>query len=348
MQAARLEQPTVAACHDAIPKKFIDFFGETRYIAGMMNHLIEMYLNYLAAVRRLSDNTRAAYQHDLTSHLGFLAEQCGRAEIEQAQEGDVMAYRARLKARGLSERSIHRQFAAIKGFYRYLHDEKIIDNDPTIKIEAPKIGATLPSVMSAEEVAALLAQPEDSKAQTPEDKAVALRDKAMLETLYATGLRVSELVSLRRRHLDLERGFLRCIGKGDKERIVPLGEAAISSLARYLQEGRGVFLKGAHSEWLFVNRFGEEMTRQAFWKILKKYLKQAGLPLTISPHTLRHSFATHLLEHGADLRSLQLMLGHEDIGTTQIYTHVSTARLREAYDEYHPRATSRRRSQEGH
>jgi len=307
-----------------------------------MQYFIEMYINYLAAVRGLSDNTRSAYGRDLKTYLTFLTEERGCKAIEFVADNDVVAYRAYLNQLGMAERSISRHFSAIKGFHHYLCDEKIVDKDPTAKIDAPKLGISLPDVMSFEEVERLLAQPDAANETTPEDRAVAIRDKAMLETLYATGLRVSELITLRLRDVNRERGFLRCIGKGDKERVVPLGEAALIYLARYINEARGVFLKGTYVEALFVSRFGEQMTRQSFWRIIKKYLKQAGLPLTISPHTLRHSFATHLLEHGADLRSLQIMLGHQDIATTQIYTHVSTKHLRDVYDEHHPRAKTRR------
>ncbi len=306
-----------------------------------MQYFIEMYINYLAAVRGLSDNTRSAYGRDLKTYVVFLAEERSCAAIERVTDDDVIAFRASLRQRGLAERSVSRHFSAVKGFHHYLCDEKIVDKDPTAKIDAPKIGVTLPDIMSFDEVERLLAQPDAVNETTPEDRAVALRDKAMLETLYATGLRVSELISLRLRDVNQERGFLRCIGKGDKERVVPLGESALLYLARYLNDARGVFLKGSYAEALFVNRFGQQMTRQAFWKIIKKYSKQARLPLTISPHTLRHSFATHLLEHGADLRSLQIMLGHQDIATTQVYTHVSTKHLREVYDEHHPRAKTR-------
>ena len=311
-----------------------------------MQYLIEMYINYLAAVRGLSENTRAAYSRDLKTYVTFLTEEYACKAIQRVTDNDVIAYRAYLHQRGMAERSISRHFSAIKGFHHYLCDEKIVDKDPTAKIDAPKLGMALPDVMSFDEVERLLAQPDARNEVAPEDRAVAMRDKAMLETLYATGLRVSELVSLRLRDVNRERGFLRCIGKGDKERVVPLGEAAVVYLGRYINEARGVFLKGSYVEALFVNRFGEQMTRQSFWRIIKKYLKQAGLPLTISPHTLRHSFATHLLEHGADLRSLQIMLGHQDIATTQVYTHVSTKHLREEYDKRHPRAKARRPSSE--
>ena len=303
-----------------------------------MEYLLEMYVNYLAAIRGLSENTRSAYYRDLKSYISFL-QQHAFSEIGQVGETNIVQYQAWLRTQRLSERSIARHFSAIKGFHRFLCDEQLAKKDPTSKLESPKIGSTLPEVMSFDEVQALLAQANVSKGKNEQEKALLLRDKAMLETLYASGLRVSELIALRIHHLNQDKGYVRCLGKGDKERIAPLGESALYYIARYIRDAREIFLrKKGYSEYLFVSRFGGKMTRQAFWKIIKKYLKQAGLSQNISPHTLRHSFATHLLEHGADLRSLQLMLGHSDIATTQIYTHVSTKRLREVYDAYHPRA----------
>ena len=303
-----------------------------------MEYLLEMYINYLAAVRGLTENTRSAYHRDLQAYFVFLQTHSVH-KITQVCDDTVLQYRVCLKDRGLSERSIARHFSAVKGFHRFLCDETIMTTDPTGRLEAPKVGSTLPEVMSFDDVQILLAQPDASNAQKRQEKALLLRDKAMLETLYASGLRVSELIGIRLHLLHREKGYIRCMGKGEKERIVPLGESALHFLALYLEEGRQILLaEKGYSEHLFLNRFGGKMSRQAFWKIMKKYLKQAGLSEAISPHTLRHSFATHLLEHGADLRSLQLMLGHSDIATTQIYTHVSTTRLKEVYDKYHPRA----------
>lgn len=295
-----------------------------------MQYLLEMYINYLAAVRGLSENSREAYYRDLKKYFTFL-DQNRLHEIANVTDSHIVRYLSWLKDEGLSERSIARHFSAVKGFHRYLHDEGIVQDDPTIRLESPKKGQHLPEVMSFEEVERLLAQPDESDP-------LGLRNKTMLETLYASGMRVSELISLRVKDLNLEKGFSWCLGKGEKERVVPLGESAIRSIKRYLRESRPILMKDRYSEYLFVSRFGKNMTRQACWKIIKKYLKRAGLSENISPHTLRHSFATHLLEHGADLRSLQLMLGHSDISTTQIYTHVSTKRLKEVYDEFHPRA----------
>jgi integrase/recombinase XerD len=307
-----------------------------------MQYLLEMFVNYLAVVRGLSENTRNSYYRDLRAYFTFLQE-CSLKEIAQVRDADIVRYRAWLKTKGLSERSIARHFSAVKSFHRYVCDEGIIDTDPTIKLEAPKVGTILPTVMTFDEVQLLLAQPNELNVQDSQKKALLLRDKAMLETLYASGLRVSELVSLRLNDLNKTKGYIHCFGKGEKERIVPLGESALYCISRYLEEARQIFLKDRYSAYLFVNRFGEKMSRQAFWKMIKKYLKQAGLSSKLSPHTLRHTFATHLLEHGADLRSLQLMLGHTDIATTQVYTHVSTKRLKKIYDTYHPRAKKRQK-----
>ena len=303
-----------------------------------MRYLIEMYINYLAAVRGLSENTRMAYARDLQDYLSFL-EAGSIVNMAEVKPEMINRYRAGLTSQSLSERSVARHFYAIKGFHRYLCDEGLSKTDPAGKLDSPKMGTFLPEVMSGAQVDALLEQPLSLLPGNPQEKAIQLRDKAMLETLYASGVRVSELISLKLHALNREKGFVRCLGKGDKERIVPLGESALDWIARYLAEAREFFLmKKSYSEFLFVSRRGGKMTRQCFWQIIKKYLKRAGLPQNISPHTLRHSFATHLLEHGADLRSLQLMLGHSDIATTQIYTHVSTKHLKEIYDEFHPRA----------
>lgn len=295
-----------------------------------MRYILEMYMNYLAAIRGLSAHTHEAYGHDVGSYLQFLQERA-ITNLNQVQEADVVQYRAQLKNQHLAERSIVRAMSAIRGFHRYICDEGIVRHDPTLTVETPKIGTHLPEVMSYDDVERLLDQPNES---TP----LGLRDKTMLETLYASGMRVSELIALRVSHLHLKDGYVRCVGKGEKERIAPLGKSAVHYITRYLKEARNELIAAQYVECLFVNRFGKAMSRQACWKIIKKYLKQANLPQNISPHTLRHSFATHLLEHGADLRSLQMMLGHSDIATTQIYTHVSTQRLQDVYDRYHPRA----------
>jgi len=312
-----------------------------------MEYLVEMYINYLAAVRGTSENTRESYYLDIKKYFIFCQEY-RITDISQIDETAVVAYRAWLKKQGLSERSIARHVSALKGFHQYLFDEGITTRNPTANVAAPKSGSHLPQVLSCEQVERLLEQPAPELVMEGQEKGLRLRDKAMLELLYATGMRVSELVRVRIRDIQTRRvcidgqeremTYLHCFGKGDKERLIPLGQAACDCVDVYMRDGREHLLKLHFSEYLFVSRLGKPMSRQAFWKILKKYLRQAGLPDTISPHTLRHSFATHLLERGADLRSLQMMLGHSDIGTTQVYTHVSTKRLKTAYDQYHPRA----------
>jgi integrase/recombinase XerD len=295
-----------------------------------MQYVREMYINYLAAVRGLAEQTREAYNRDVRKYLHFLEER-GLTDLNQVCDADIRQYHAWLKRQSLAERSIARSMSAVKSFHRYACDEGIVRQDPTATLETPRIGTHLPLVMSGDDVERLLRQPDVSTH-------LGLRDKAMLETLYASGMRVSELISLRLGQVNLQDGYVRCLGKGEKERIAPLGQTAAAWIRQYLQRAREGLLKTRYCDYLFVNRFGKGMSRQACWKIMKKYLKQADLPQDVSPHTLRHSFATHLLEHGADLRSLQMMLGHSDIATTQVYTHVSTKRLKEVYDRYHPRA----------
>lgn len=295
-----------------------------------MDYIREMYINYLAAVRGLSEHTRAAYNRDVRKYVQFLQEHA-LTDLHQVREKDVVQYRAWLKQQSLSERSIARHVSAVKGFHRYAYDEGVVQHDPTVKLETPKIGTHLPQVMSSDEVERLLKQPDTSTD-------LGLRDKAIVETLYASGMRVSELISLRLNQVNLQDGYVRCMGKGEKERIAPVGKTAGHYIRRYLDHARASLLKSRYCDYLFVNRFGNAMSRQACWKIIKKYLKQANLSQDISPHTLRHSFATHLLEHGVDLRSLQTMLGHSDIATTQVYTHVSTRHLKDVYDQHHPRA----------
>lgn len=316
-----------------------------------MEYFLEMYMNYLAAVRGMAENTRESYFCDLRKYFVFCREQ-HMSEIIQITENHVLLYRVWLKEQGLSERTIARHVSTIKGFHQYLYDEGLTRTDPAANLESPKVGYALPDVMSCDQVELLLAQPDPDPVEGMREKSLVLRDKAMLELLYATGMRVSELLAVRVRDIrsktimieteEIEMGYVRCFGKGEKERIIPLGQVAFDCVGRYMREARERLLNTRYSEYLFLNRFGKPMSRQGFWKMLKKYLKQAGLPQKISPHTLRHSFATHLLERGADLRSLQMMLGHSDIGTTQIYTHVSAKHLKEVYSRYHPRAKKTR------
>ncbi len=295
-----------------------------------MQQLVEDYLAYLTVERGLAGNTLEAYGRDLRSYVGFLTSHALTDFAETSKE-TVRAYLEHLYQIGRATSTISRNLAAIKSFYQFLVRENWLSVDPSEHLESPKVEKRLPHVMSLTEVEALLSQP-------AQDEPCSLRDKAMLEVLYATGIRVSELVSLDRTDVNLEAGYLRCLGKGSKERIVPLGSVAIRALAVYMQSGRPKLVKIAAETALFVNQHGRRLTRQGFWKIIKRYAKEANIDESITPHTLRHSFATHLLENGADLRSVQEMLGHADISTTQIYTHVTRNRLKEVYQKAHPRA----------
>ncbi len=292
-----------------------------------MDH-IKSFLDYLSIEKGLSKNTLQSYRRDLEKLKFFLEKKC---PIEKAQEKELIGFIQFLGKTNLSSRSIARCISAIKTFYKFLLLEGIIKNNPTLNLSSPKLWLNLPRYLSLEEVEKLLSLPNESEE-------LGLRDKAMLEIMYATGLRVSELVSLKLNDLNLEVGFIRCLGKGGKERIIPLGKIAHQEIKKYLSLSRPKLLKGKESDLLFINYRGERLTRQGFWKIIKNYASKIGLKAKITPHTLRHSFATHLLEKGADLRSVQLMLGHSQITTTQIYTHITRERLKKLYNKYHPRA----------
>jgi len=291
--------------------------------------VVDEYLTYLRDVRRMSANTLESYARDLALLAAF-AEKRGTA-VEDLCREDLEAFVRQLMSSGLAPRSVARAVACVRGFYRFAALERKQDNSAADDLRPPRAWAALPKSLSLEDVDRLLAQPDTS---TPRG----LRDKAMIETLYATGLRVSELVTLRAGDLNLTDGYLTCIGKGDKQRMVPLGHEAADWVRRYIREGRPHLLKKKSSPWLFVNaRGGTALSRVGFWKVLKEYGLKAGIARGLSPHVLRHSFATHLLERGADLRMIQVMLGHADLSTTQIYTHVLEARLRAVYDKFHPR-----------
>lgn len=291
--------------------------------------MIDTYLAYLRDVRRLSANTLESYARDL-GHLAAFAEDRGKP-LDALDRRDLDAFVRGQAASGLAPRSVARLVASVRGFYRFTVVERKLSKNPADDLQAPRAWANLPKFLSLEEVDRLLEQPDTA---TPRG----LRDKALIEVLYATGLRVSELISLRAGDLSLEDGYLTCIGKGDKQRMVPLGQQAIEWVQRYLRDGRGALLRKKISPWLFVNaRDGGALSRVGFWKVLKAYGAAAGVSRDLSPHVLRHSFATHLLERGADLRMIQVMLGHADLSTTQIYTHVLEARLRTVYDRFHPR-----------
>ncbi|MEI7672410.1 MAG: site-specific tyrosine recombinase XerD [Deltaproteobacteria bacterium] len=294
-----------------------------------MQHLIDEYLNFMSVEKGASRNTIDGYSRDLNRYAGFIEER-GILEMSGVGTEDVIAYLASLHAEGLAANSVNRALAALRGFYRYLLREKRVDHTPMAHIVLAKVWSRLPDVLSRDEMALLLAQP---GAETPAD----IRDSAMLELMYATGIRVSELIGLTLNSINWQVGYLVAMGKGEKERIVPLGQTAYERVKRYQEGARPLLLKGHVSDQLFLNRSGKGLTRQGFWKIVKKYAAKAGLSKAIHPHTFRHSFASHLLEGGADLRSVQIMLGHADISTTQIYTHVTRERLKEIHRKYHPR-----------
>ena len=289
--------------------------------------VLERYLESLAVERGLSANTVAGYRNDLTRLGEALAKRGG--DLLTAPAAALSGHLRDLRVQGLSPRSISRALSAIRGFYGNLVVLGERKDDPAVNLLPPRLGRTLPKVLSEDQVEALLAAPDVS---TP----LGLRDRAMLELLYATGLRVSELVGLQLPQLRLDAGFLVAFGKGSKERIVPVGEAAEDWVKRWLRDVRPQVARGRHQA-VFVNYAGDPMTRMGFWKILKGHGVQAGIR-DLSPHVLRHSFATHLLEHGADLRAVQTMLGHADISTTQIYTHIHQQRLKSMYDRFHPRS----------
>ncbi len=298
--------------------------------AGAIFLAVDCYLDYLSAERGLAAATVAAYASDLTRMAEFL-EKAGIREVGRITALDLRAYLQRLEQAGLSARSRARALSAVRGFFRFLARENQVRENPAAEIRFPRLGARLPRALGVVETEQLVTAP------GREAGPLAMRDAAMLELAYAGGLRVSELVGLRVEQVNLEAGFLIVVGKGSKERAVPVGRKARERLLAYLAEARPGLLRGKPSPYLFVNRFGRPMTRRAFWGIVRKYARTCGLPGAVSPHTLRHAFATHLLERGADLRAVQMMLGHADISTTQVYTHVSRARLREIHRRFHPR-----------
>ena len=292
--------------------------------------MIDAYLDHLRVERRLADHTLESYARDLQALARFAA---GVQKTPEALDRRALeAFVRQQMSAGLAPRSVARSVAAVRGFYRFLVLDRRLDDNPADDLRPPKAWPALPKFLSLDDVDTLIAQP-DTK--TPRG----LRDRAMIELLYATGMRVSELISVRAVDLHLHEHYLTCIGKGSKERLIPIGDQATDWITRYQREGRAPFLRGRRpSARLFLNMRGGSLSRVGFWKILKGYAARAGLPRTISPHVLRHSFATHLLERGADLRAIQMMLGHSDLSTTQIYTHVLEARLRTVYDRFHPRA----------
>lgn len=294
-----------------------------------MREFIEHFLNYLSVERGLARNTIISYEEDLDSYMDFL-ESVGARSLSATTKNEIINFMVRQKEKGISVNSVARRLAAIKSFYRFLVRERILKNDPTSLVDSPRLWKKVPETLSIGEVESLLNEPDLRDVQ-------GIRDRAILETIYATGMRVSEAAGLKSTDVNFDIGFLRCIGKGSKERVIPLGKKAISSIRRYLEASRPKLMKKKESPYLFVNRSGGRISRQSLWKIIKRYARQAGIKKQIKPHILRHSFATHLLEKGADLRSVQEMLGHSNISTTQIYTHINKDRLRTIHRTFHPR-----------
>lgn len=290
-----------------------------------MNKLLEQFLNYLSLERGLSQNTLDAYRRDLLQFFVFLAQET-MTEFTQCTRSTLSKYLLYLKQQKLAATSLARKLATLKTFFHYLAREGHIQHDPTLEIERPKVEKYLPKVLSQDEVKKLLEAPKNT------------RDRALMELLYSSGLRVTELVRLNQPDINLEEGYVRCFGKGAKERLVPIGQVAVEELSRYITKLRPKLNRDKKLRAIFLTNNGQRLTRQDVWRIVKDNSKQAGIAKSISPHTLRHSFATHLLDNGADLRSVQEMLGHSDIATTQLYTHVTKARMKEVYAKAHRRA----------
>ena len=295
----------------------------------MTHPLVEAFANYLHLERGLSANTITAYRRDLTAFTDQLAAR-RVTDLGAVQRPEIMQYLLGLKGRGLKPSSLARKLVAIKVWFRYLARERVIPQDPTSVLETPRMWKTLPDVLTVDEVTRLLARPDPRQSQ-------GIRDRALLELLYATGMRVSEAVTLTHNDLQLDLSFVRCIGKGSKERIVPLGKVAVKAVRAYLEKVRPALDKGRQAPAVFLNRRGTRLSRQTAWHLVRQYARQARIAKRITPHTLRHSFATHLLERGADLRVVQELLGHANIATTQIYTHMDPGRLKKIHQQFHPR-----------
>jgi integrase/recombinase XerD len=294
-----------------------------------MDDLIDEYINYLLIEKGCSPHTIEAYSRDLGNFMAHIRAG-GLSRIQQVTPETVLSHLAEERERGLCSKSVNRKLAAVRGFYKFLIREGRVDRNPLANIEMAKGWMHLPDTLSREEMNRLLAQPGLTGAGSH-------RDKAMLEVLYASGIRVSELIGLTMNAVNWQVGYLLVMGKGGKERIVPVGRCAYDALNRYVVSGRPGLLKQKQNDMLFLNKSGEGFTRQGLWKVIKKYAERAGLKQKVHPHTFRHSFATHLIEGGADLRSVQIMLGHADISTTQIYTHITRERLKDVHRKYHPR-----------
>lgn len=296
-----------------------------------MEDRLRDFIHYLIVEKGLAKNTIISYERDIQSYLQYLKTVETVTDLNLVQRPQVIHFLAHLKDQGKASKTLARHIASIRAFHQFLFREKVVERDPTVHIESPQKERSLPKVLNLQEVEKLLESPKTNDHY-------GLRDKAMLELLYATGIRVSELIGLDMGDIHLTMGFVRCMGKGSKERIIPIGRTATAAIQQFLDNGRHHFVNKQRDDALFLNHRGKRLTRQGFWKILKRLSKEAGITKELTPHTLRHSFATHLLENGADLRAVQEMLGHADISTTQIYTHVTKTRLKDVYSQFHPRA----------
>jgi integrase/recombinase XerD len=294
-----------------------------------MQSEISSFINYITVEQGLALNTQAAYRRDLEKFAKFL--EARKIQLSASSRDLVQEFLVELQDRGLTARTVARVLVTLRNFFQFLVFDQDLPENPCLNVEGPKAARTLPKVLSVNQVDELLSKPDCTNTY-------GIRDKAMLEVLYATGLRVSELTSLELQAVNSELGYVTCIGKGGKARVVPLGRSALNALESYLRHSRLGLLKGKTSNWLFLNRHGKKLTRQGFWKIIASYGRKAQIEIPLKPHLLRHSFATHLLQRGADLRSVQMMLGHSDISTTQIYTHILKERLRGIYEQHHPRS----------
>jgi integrase/recombinase XerD len=297
-----------------------------------MEEQVKNFMDYLIIEKGLAKNTILSYERDLKSYLHYLKTGESILSLNVVKRVHIVHFLSFLKEQGKSAKTIARHVASVRAFHQFLLRDKATDQDPSVLIETPRFERSIPKVLSLQEVETLLDAPKHNDHY-------GIRDKAMLELLYATGIRVSELIGLDIDNVHLAMGFVRCHGKGNKERIIPIGRTAADSLKHFLDVGRPQFVSQKHQDnALFLNHQGKRLSRQGFWKILKKLAREAGIAKELTPHTLRHSFATHLLENGADLRAVQEMLGHADISTTQIYTHVTKTKLKDVYSKFHPRA----------
>lgn len=298
------------------------------YLENMENNLVENFLDFLQKDKKLSDNTLQSYNRDIKLYCNYLDNH--HMDMVKTDENEIKSYLDNLKENGKAVSTVSRNLASLRSFYQYLHRTKVINDDPTLNLESPKIERRPPTVLSSEQVELLLEQPKcvDLKGY---------RDKAMLELVYATGIRVTELISLNIEDINLEGGYIKCSNR-TKQRVIPIGSLAVNALKDYMDKSRSVLLKDENDPALFVNVNGQRLTRQGFWKIIKQYKAQANIDVDITPHTLRHSFAVHLLQNGAELRAIQEMLGHSDISSTQVYAQMEQNRIKDVYMKAHPRA----------